>query len=98
MLCMIRLRRVQPGVGELHAAAQPRAPRHCKGLSTQIRAAGRTASTMAPASWRRVSPVEADTPRRNGGHRPDAFYRQRVLRPHGDLKSSAPCAGRGHPP
>ena len=23
-------------------------------------------------------------PRRNGGHRPDAFYRQRVRRPHGD--------------
>ena len=31
-------------------------------LSTQIRAAGRTASTMAAASCRRVSPVSPDTP------------------------------------
>ena len=33
MLCMIRLRRVQPGVGELHAAAQPRALGTAKALS-----------------------------------------------------------------
>ena len=39
-----------------------RAPSVLQRLSTQMRAAGRTASTIAPASWHRVSPVLPDTP------------------------------------